>query len=158
MTIETTTAAIKALVERTHWPAVRREAAYYFSRLARWAVIGLVVYVAWKFVPVYVSALRFEYALDQYVRHNATVGLPARDVQDYVLWKARYLNFPVRPQDVAVEVWPAQRIVQARVAYRVPVDPGLHEVVLSFHVESRDKGLLTGIDLQKAKRALDQLR
>ncbi len=80
MTIETITAAIKALAERTHWPVVRREAAYYFSRLARWAVIGLVVYVAWKFVPVYVSALRFEYALDQYVRHSATVGLPAREV------------------------------------------------------------------------------
>jgi hypothetical protein len=38
------------------------------------------------------------------------------------------------------------------------VDLGLHEVVLSFHVESRDKGLLTSSDLQKAKRTLDQLR
>ena len=128
------------------------------SRLLRWAVILLAAFIAWKIVPVYSAALRFDSYISELARHGAAAGLPVREIQEGALWKARQLDLPISPEDIQIQVRAEQqllteeRLVMARVAYQVPVDLGPRRVVLNFHASALERATATSGEVRDLKK------
>lgn len=135
------------------WVPPWRDLVYYGQRGLHWGVILVVAYVAWKIVPVYAAANRFERALGDYARSGATSGLSGDEIHDNILWRARQLELPLRPMDVQVET--EGRSVSVRSAYQVPVELGPWRVVLNFQAATHEQALITKEDLEQLKKALE---
>jgi hypothetical protein len=130
-------------------------------RLIRWGIVLLAAYVAWKVVPVYAAALRFDSYLSEAARHGAAAGLPAREIQENALWEAHQLNLPISPEDIQIQVRAEQqllseeRLVMARVAYQVPLDVGPRRVVLNFHASASAQATVSSGEVRDLKKFVE---
>jgi len=131
------------------------------SRLLRWGVILLVAYIAWKIVPVYSAALRFDSYMSELARHGAAAGLPGPEIQENALWEAHQLNLPIGPEDIQIQVRAEQQLlseehlVLARVAYQVPVDLGPRQVVLNFHAFASAQATVSSGEVRDLKKFVE---
>ena len=135
--------------------ALSRTLGHNFSTLTRWGVILLLVHAGWKVVPVYAAALRFEQDVATFARVGATEGQDEGEILYHVLERARYLELPVKPENVRILNDRAEKMVLARLEYHVAVDLGYHELRLKFRANLRERALLTQQDLDQMRRAVE---
>ena len=134
---------------------------YYLSRAIRWGIILIVAYVGWKIVPVYSAAIRFESYLSEYARYAAGAGLAEHEIQKDILWKARQLDLPVRAQDLRIEIATEKqlltdvRMVMVHAGYKVPVDLGPRQVVLSFHALGSGRAEVSSAEVNDVKKSVE---
>ena len=98
--------------------------------IVRLAIIGFVLYVGIKVIPVYV----LNYELADHLRQSALQAvanrLPDEAIQTEVVGYAQHLGLPVNRENVQVAV--SSQAVSIRVDYTVPVDLKVYTWVLHF--------------------------
>ena len=139
----------------------KRDVQYYLSRVARWGIILCLAYVAWKIVPVYVAAFRFQSNLNEFAREGAAAGLADYEIQEKILWEADKLDLPVSADDLHIDIAMEKqlltdmRMVMVRVAYEVPVDLGPRQVVLNFHALGSGQAEVRSQEVDDLKKSVE---
>jgi hypothetical protein len=105
------------------------------------AAIGLfAVYLAFKFVPPYVS----EYQLQDKMQEQARFGIVNRyseeQVRDNVFKVAQDLELPIKREDIKVSV--SLQTVKIALEYTVPVEMFFYSTELHFSPSSENKSLM----------------
>lgn len=105
------------------------------------AAIGLfAVYLAFKFVPAYIS----EYQLQDKMQEQARFGIVNRyteeQVRDNVFKVAQDLELPIKREDIKVSV--SLQTVKIALEYTVPVDMFFYSTELHFSPSSENKSLM----------------
>ena len=119
---------------------MRRTVDWYVSKAIHWVVFLGMAFVMWRIVPVYAAALRFHLAVSEACRSGATARVPEHEIRNDILFRARQLDLPIRPYNIALQVQP--RLVRASVAYQVPVELGPRRFTLNFHATAAEAPLV----------------
>jgi hypothetical protein len=112
--------------------------------------IILMAFLAWKFVPVYISASRFKVDVYEATRDGATTRSPAESIRDRITWSAKYLDVPLRPEDLHVDVDSHSRLVTSRATYVVPVDLLVTRMELKFRALSSEFPTVSAADFRES--------
>jgi hypothetical protein len=132
-------------------------AKYWVVTLRRWTTVAALVFLGWKFIPVYAAALRFNYAVYECARAGATFRQSEEEVQQRIVWQAERFRLPVGRENVAVHTESSEetQIVSAQVAYQVPIELLVRTAQLNFHASARQRPALTADDIRKMKEIID---
>jgi hypothetical protein len=101
--------------------------------LATLSVLGAMVFVVAKIVPVYFANYQFQDSIESESRFALT-GYPkktADDVQNDVWNKARELGIPAQKEAIRVDI--ANGSVEIGLDYTVPIDLVVYQLTLQFH-------------------------
>lgn len=111
-----------------------------FRNTVRWLFMLGVALLLWKIGSVYAAALRFNLALSEVCRTGATGGHTEQEIREDILFKARQLDLPIRPQEIELER--EGSLVSAQVSYQVPIELGPRRFDLRFHARARETPLV----------------
>jgi hypothetical protein len=100
------------------------------------AFLGVMVFIAFKLVPVYFANYQFQDSIESESRFALT-GYPKKsidDIRDDVWKKAQDLGIPTKRDDITVVV--SNGSVDLGVDYSVPIDLVVYQFTLQFHPHS----------------------
>ena len=103
------------------------------NTLVTLAILGALVFLAVKIVPVYVNNFEFQDSIESESRF-ALSAYPKKsvdDIRDDVFKKAQELNIPAKEDDIQVVV--NQSDVDIDLAYTVPINLAVYQFNLQFH-------------------------
>lgn len=96
-------------------------------------IVGALIFIAVKIVPVYVNNYEFQDSIESESRF-ALAGYPkksADDIRDDVFKKAQDLGIPAKAEDIQVTV--NNEDVDIDLNYSVPIDLAVYQFNLQFH-------------------------
>jgi hypothetical protein len=96
-------------------------------------IVGALVFIAVKIVPVYLSNYELQDSIESESRF-ALAGYPkksADDIRDDVFKKAQDLGIPAKAEDIQVTV--SNEDVDIDLNYSVPIDLAVYQFNLQFH-------------------------
>jgi hypothetical protein len=96
-------------------------------------ILGSLVFVAVKIIPVYVASYEFQDSINSESRF-ALAGYPKKspdDIRDDVFKKAQDLGIPAKAEDIQVIV--DNNNVDIGLDYSVPIDLKVYQFTLQFH-------------------------
>jgi hypothetical protein len=97
-------------------------------------IVGFLVFMAVKIVPVYVNAYQFQDSMQSEARF-ALSGYPTKNadtIRNDIWQKAQDLSIPLGSKD-DIQVTENQQDVEINVNYSVPVDLKVYQFTLQFH-------------------------
>jgi hypothetical protein len=97
------------------------------------AILGALVFIAVKIVPVYVNNYEFQDSIESESRF-ALAGYPKKsvdDIRDDVFKKAQELGIPAKEEDIQVTV--DTHDVDIALDYTVPINLAVYQFTLQFH-------------------------
>jgi hypothetical protein len=97
------------------------------------AIVGAMVFVAVKIVPVYVANYQFQDSIESESRF-ALAGYPKKsvdDIRDDVFKKVQDLGIPAKEEDIQVTVNDSS--VDIDLNYTVPINLAVYQFTLQFH-------------------------
>jgi Domain of unknown function (DUF4845) len=103
------------------------------NTLVTLVILGALVFIAVKIVPVYVNNFEFQDSIESESRF-ALAGYPKKSVDDIrgdVFKKAQELGIPAKEEDIQVVV--DQSDVDIDLAYTVPINLAVYQFNLQFH-------------------------
>ena len=96
-------------------------------------ILGSMVFVGVKVVPVYFANYQFQDAIESESRFALT-GYPTKSIEDIrgdVWQKAQELSIPVQKDDIRIDV--TNKSVSISLDYSVPIDLAVYQITLNFH-------------------------
>jgi hypothetical protein len=91
--------------------------------------LAAVIFVLVKVVPARVNAYEFKDFIESYAR-NDSWSRNEEQIKKDLLEKARFLQLPVKPEDIKIDKPGA--VIHIRVVFDVPVDLKVHTLVLHY--------------------------
>lgn len=103
------------------------------NTLVTLVILGALVFLAVKIVPVYVNNFEFQDSIESESRFalSAYPKKSVNDIRDDVFKKAQELNIPAKEDDIQVVV--NQSDVDIDLAYTVPINLAVYQLNLQFH-------------------------
>jgi hypothetical protein len=117
--------------------------------ICSYLTIVVMAFLSWKFIPVYVAASRFKMDVYEATRDGATTRSPAESIRNRITWSAKYLDVPLRSEDIHVDVDSRSRLVTSRATYVVPVDLVITKMELKFRALSSEFPTLSAADFKE---------
>ncbi len=103
------------------------------------AILGTIVYMGIKVVPVLLNDYQFEDAMKTTTRFASVNRQSAEEVREAVLKEAARADVPIRREDIRVSVGGGNVSIEAN--YSVTVDLQLYQWTLNFHSTASNNSL-----------------
>jgi hypothetical protein len=104
------------------------------------AIIILIVYSAFKIVPVYVQNYQLSDKMQETARFAVVNRYSEEQIRDTIFKEIQSLEIPARREDIKVSS--SQSIVRISVDYTVPLDLFFYHMDLHFTPSSENKSIL----------------
>jgi hypothetical protein len=102
-------------------------------------ILGILVFVGVKIVPVYFANYQLQDAVETEARFAIADRRPDNDIRDALMKKIQELGIPARREDIKVNN--QQRLVEISVDYSVPIDLQVYQLTLQFHPHADNRTL-----------------
>jgi hypothetical protein len=112
---------------------VRQRGGSKLNTLLTFVILGAMVFIAVKIVPVYFANFQFQDSIEDESRF-ALAGYPKKsvdDIRDDVFKKAQDLGIPAKEEDIQVTV--DNSSVDIGLDYSVPINLAVYQFTLQFH-------------------------
>jgi len=103
------------------------------------AVIVLVLYSAWKFIPPYISDYELSDKMQEQARYAVVNRYSEEQIRDNIFKVTQDLEIPAKREDIKVAA--SNAIVKISVTYTVPVDLFFYHTDLNFSPSSENRAL-----------------
>jgi hypothetical protein len=100
------------------------------------AILGSLVYVAYRVAPVYMSSYQFQDAVEEEARLDSYSQKTEQEIRDSVFKKAQSLDIPLTADQIKVQK--SSSAVSIAAAYTVHIDIPVHPFDLSFTPNSQN--------------------
>jgi len=110
-----------------------------FNLIITLVILGVLVFVGVKIVPVYFANYQLQDAVETEARFAIADRRPANDIRDDLMKKIQELGIPARREDIKVNN--QQRLVEITVDYSVPIDLQVYQLTLQFHPHADNRTL-----------------
>ena len=97
------------------------------------AIMGSMIFGAWKMIPPYFANYQFQDAIESESRFALT-GYPKKtddDIREDVWRKAKELDIPAKREDIKLNI--SNGVVEISLDYSVPIDLIVYQFSLHFH-------------------------
>jgi len=97
------------------------------------AIMGSMIFGAWKMIPPYFANYQFQDAIESESRFALT-GYPKKtddDIREDVWKKAKELDIPAKREDIKLNI--SNGVVEISLDYSVPIDLVVYQFSLHFH-------------------------
>jgi hypothetical protein len=103
------------------------------------AVLGAMLFIAVKIVPVYFANYELKDSIETEARFAIANRRSDDDIRDAVFKKVQELGVPAKREDIKVNN--QQRFVEITVDYTVPIDLQVYQFPLQFHLQADNRTL-----------------
>jgi hypothetical protein len=125
----------RSMVKRRH----AQRGAGRLQTILFFAILVILVYLAFKLVPAYVSEYQLVDKMQEQARYGVVNRYSEEQVRDNIFKVIQDLEIPAKREDIKVTV--TQAIVKVSMEYSVPVDLLFYSTELHFSPSSESKSL-----------------
>ncbi len=103
-------------------------------------IVVLVIYTAWKIVPVYVDEYQLSDRMQEQARYAVVNRYTEDQIRDNIFKIVQELDIPAKKEDIKVVA--TNSVVKISLQYTVPVDVLMYHTELHFSPNSENKSLI----------------